>query len=105
MRDVLDGSAPDGWWFLDPDAYLAAFLSAHAGMRRADDCIAAVETIRPLHQSLLPLVIGRAEGKLVATFDERGGFASKPTGRAVNDAMRFAAEYASGPATAELRAP
>lgn len=88
IRDALDAEAPDWWSFLNPGSFLVFFLSANSGLMRAGRCRAAIEAIRPRHDSLVGLRFGESEGPLIGTFDRHGRLTSMPMGRVVNEAMR-----------------
>lgn len=95
VRDLLNELDTDGWWFLNPGAFVVAFRCSNAGAERARACYSALGRLPSAIASLSDLRVGAAEGEVLCNLASAGHLDTPPLGDVVNEAFRQAARNAS----------
>jgi hypothetical protein len=91
MRDLYNRINPEGWWFINPGAFLALFALAASGRERASELIAEIEKLKSVEPELASVCFGRAEGPLPSVETRSDGkILSLPRGQLLNDAAHSA---------------
>lgn len=92
IRDVLEEAAPDYWMFVQPDTFMAFFVTNRNGPSRADRTVKLLAALKDSHSQIRDFRTGRASGQMVCEFAwfGFGRMKSMPLGEVANDAQKNA---------------
>lgn len=90
LSDVIEGTHPDLWEYLNPGTILVYFQGGDRARLRADELARKLRQLTEESSLLADSTVGRADGDLIVESDWRGRITSRPIGGAVSAAIENA---------------